>query len=137
MNITAIDAPRCRPISKNEIALRPIPIWLISRLAHIEYCPHRIGQSVKCRHRRASAGRYAAVPNQPGTAAFHLGANDYTSWGDTVTIPKITLYDLCRDYDIEQIDVLKIDTKILSLIFFAVLNICLMHQIHINTYYSD
>jgi FkbM family methyltransferase len=72
---------------------------------------------------------HAAVSSQPGTAAFHLGANDYTSslfpredemrryyhsqytMVDTVTVPMITLDNFCRDYGIEQIDVLKIDTQ--------------------------
>jgi FkbM family methyltransferase len=59
---------------------------------------------------------HAAVSSQPGTAAFHLGANDYTSslfprederrryyhsqytMVDTVTVPMITLDNFCRDY---------------------------------------
>jgi FkbM family methyltransferase len=68
---------------------------------------------------------HAAVSSQPGTAAFHLGANDYTSslfpredemrryyhsqytMVDTVTVPMITLDNFCRDYGIEQIGVLR------------------------------
>src|ERR1700727_1190304 len=58
---------------------------------------------------------HAAVSNQPGTAGFHLGINDYTSslfpredemrryyhsqysMVETVTVPKITLDTFCRD----------------------------------------
>jgi FkbM family methyltransferase len=72
---------------------------------------------------------HAAVSSHPGAAAFHLGANDYTSslfpredetrryyhsqytMVDTVTVPMITLDNFCRDHEIEQIDVLKIDTQ--------------------------